>query len=104
MSHIQAFLFTALCVLQLADVATTYYIISRQIGREANPLMAWLIRQFGLAPGLLLPKAAMLVALYLAVLEHGIPHWTLAGLIALYVWVIYNNVGVIRVGWERAKG
>lgn len=104
MSQIQAYLFAVLLVLQLADVATTYYIVSRQIGREANPFMAWMICQFGLVTGLLLPKAAMLAALYLAVLEPGITHWALAGLIALYVWVIYNNVGVIRVGWARAKG
>lgn len=103
MSQTQAFLFAALVVLQLADIATTFYIISRQIGREANPVMAWIIRKCGLAPGLLLPKAAVLTALYLALLEHSMPHWMLAGLIILYGWVIYNNVGVIRGGWNRAK-
>ena len=94
-------LYLALVALQLADVATTFYIIRTKIGHEANPIMAWLMDKLGLVAGLLLPKAALATVLYALVQLHGIPNWALLVVLALYVWVILNNAGVIRTGAGR---
>lgn len=91
-------IYLALVVLQLADVATTYYIIRTKIGHEANPIMAWLMNKLGLVAGLLLPKAVLATVLYALVQLRGIPIWALLVALALYVWVIFNNAGVIRTG------
>lgn len=87
-------LFLVLVLLQVADVATTYRIIRKGMGREANPVMAWLIAKLGLALGLVAPKMAMLALVYLFVLEQC--PYVLAPLIALYLWAIFNNAKVIR--------
>lgn len=50
------------------DLSMTYYLIYQGLGSEANPVMAYLINQFGLAPGLLIGKGVGLI-LIVAVLK-----------------------------------
>lgn len=90
------YLFIFLVALQVADVATTAYAIRRNVGREANPIMAWLIDDLGLAVALLLPKAIMLFLLYRYVLPGEFAAPILGAFIALYAWVVFCNVMVIR--------
>lgn len=84
--------FAVLCVLNLIDAATTYYIIKSGVGHEANAIMAKLISWLGLGAGLALPKLAVLVALYIV----APPAWALIGLVVLYTGVVINNVLVIQ--------
>lgn len=88
-------LFILLLALQVADVASTAYVIDRGIGRETNPLMIWLIDSLGLAFGLLLPKVVMLSLIYLFAIKGEYAACLLGGLVALYVIVIFNNAKVI---------
>lgn len=90
------YLFILLFALQVADVASTAYVIRRGIGHEANPVMGWLISRLGLTLGLLLPKLAMLVLIYLYVLPVAYAVPILSALIALYAWIVFKNVRVIR--------
>lgn len=85
-------IFAALCVLSLIDAGTTYYIINRGIGHEANVIMAKVISWLGLGAGLSIPKLAVLVALYIV----APPAWVLIGLVVLYIGVVINNALVIH--------
>ena len=77
------FLFCALVALQLADAASTIYIIRRGIGVEANPAMRWVIAKIGAVAGLLLPKMAVMLLAYLFVLGSGYAIYALSALISL---------------------
>lgn len=88
-------LLALLMALQIADVCTTYFVISRGIGHEANPIMLWMLDSFGLLPGLLIPKAAMLSLVGLYLLAYPV---ALALLCLGYAIVVYRNVKVIRAG------
>lgn len=77
--------------LQVADGWTTYQAI-RLGGSEKNPVVAWLMRQIGVVPGLVLAKGAVAYIVLYAL--HGAP-WMWAALV-LYSAVVANNVRVIR--------
>lgn len=84
-------LFVIFTVMQAADAVTTAYVIDRKIGREVNPLMLLAIQKLGFTLGLFLPKVIVLTLIYL----YAMNVYILAGLIALYSWVLLNNVLVI---------
>lgn len=101
------YLFSVLVLLQIADVCTTWHIIHAGIGREANRLLARLIDDIGLLPGLVLPKVLVMVPAYMSAITPLAVRWVdltqtgiLAALVLFYVWVVTNNVRVIR----RARG
>lgn len=80
-------------VLQLADIATTYYALERQTGnREANPVMDRLFRRTGVLPGLLLAKAVLLMLVVSFLTEHAA---ILGMLCLLYVYIVARNLYVI---------
>ena len=82
-----------LALLQVADIGTTYYALERRTGAaEANPVLDWLFKRFGVLPSLLVVKAAMAVALWFIQ-----PPLLAAGvLVAVYAYVVGNNVKIIR--------
>lgn len=79
-----------LIVLQLADVLTTWYVI-RAGGREANPIMVWLIDRIGFWPAFGVMKAAVIWLAWLTV-ETPVPLL----LSVLYLVVVINNLRVYR--------
>jgi hypothetical protein len=83
-----------LIALQLADLATTHYVLRKGIGTEANPLLKRLFDKFGHERVLLITKAAFIV--WLLLLQGFIPDAVLWLLVAFYVWVVVNNLRVIR--------
>ena len=88
-----------LIILQLADIATTHYALRTGIGTEANPFMRKLFDKFGHEPVLLTMKGAFIVFLW--VFQDYIHVAVLAMLLGFYIWVIANNVEVIRKGRKK---
>lgn len=80
-------LFGLLTALQLADVYTTRRILIAG-GKELNPMMRWLIRKLGVMPGLIIPKAFLLILAYIVLLPYP---WVLGALCGLYVGVLVHN-------------
>lgn len=78
--------------LQILDLASTLIVLRRGVGTEANPVLAKLFAITGPVLGLLLVKVPVIVA----VLIYPLPDIVLAGLDAFYLWVLANNIKVIR--------
>ena len=89
---INGLLFALFVLLQCGDFYTTYTIIKTGKGHEANPILATLMAKFDMAGVLAFFKVAcILIAIMLT------PYWyALAILDILYVWVIFNNLKVLR--------
>lgn len=83
----------AVIVLQVLDMTSTLAAIRRG-AREANPLVAWLMRRLGRVAGLALAKGVG-VALALALWRLD-ALWELWALAALYLWVVFHNRRVAR--------
>ena len=89
---INGLLFALFVLLQCGYFYTTYTIIKTGKGHEANPILATLMAKFDMAGVLAFFKVAcILIAIMLT------PYWyALAILDILYVWVIFNNLKVLR--------
>ncbi|OVE49466.1 DUF5658 family protein [Chromobacterium violaceum] len=87
-----------LCVvLQLLDVATTWHVIRRGIGREVNPLLIAVMARVGVLPALLLTKLALFAACWWLR-----PPWpAYAILAAIYTAVLINNAKAIHQGRQN---
>jgi hypothetical protein len=84
-----------LIALQAADVATT--VLALRAGAvEANPVMRALQMRLGTLTGTLAMKALFIAVTLGAHFTVGVHLWALACLIALYVYVVVNNLVVIR--------
>lgn len=89
-------LLATVAALQIADVASTVYAIRSSLGRERNPIMARVIGKLGLPLGLLLPKAILMLILYLFSTTYAsVAVYVLAALATLYTAVVLNNTRVI---------
>lgn len=82
------YIFMALMLLQAADIYTTTRIIGTG-GREINPAMAWLMRELGVMPALVVSKCLMLIVV-LALLPQ-LPMWFMTGLCVFYAFVVWHN-------------
>lgn len=78
--------------MQVADIVTTYLVISRNKGYEANPIMRQFIVRLGVLPGLLLPKVAV-IGLVVWLVSDGMAYmdYVLAISSAGYLWVVISN-------------
>ena len=88
---------TLLILLQIADVLTTHYVLKKGIGYEANPFLAKLFDKYGHERVLLTIKGAFIVFLlvmapYIVASPYANLLW---GLVAFYVWVVWNNARII---------
>lgn len=99
MLHNLAVLFAALLIaLNVADWRTTRAALTSGIGRELNPVMAWLMARMGIdtvliVKVLLVSVMAWLLAFHTPPLR-GLS--TLVALAAFYVWIVVNNLRVLR--------
>jgi hypothetical protein len=82
-------LFIILCILQINDIGSTYYLLSRGY-KEANPVMRWLIKQLGLGHALIWPKVIVMIGLWF-----WMNAYVLAVLCGLYAWVVWRNFEVV---------
>lgn len=84
-----------LVALNLADAVTTYLALKRIANAvEANPVMGFLMDKLGLVGALVAKMAVVLGATY-AAYDYG-QAWLFGVLCALYVFIVYNNVKIIR--------
>jgi hypothetical protein len=85
---------TALFVLlQVADVWTTYKCITSGKGKEANPVMKWIMDKLGLLEGLVLLKIVGTVVVV------GLLSQFIEALILLncfYSYIVYNNWKILN--------
>jgi len=79
--------------LQYGDFYTTYTVIKSGKGSEGNPVLSWLFGKIGYPFGLVLVKGIMIAgAVYLT----NLPEVLLGGIDLVYVWVVYNNIKVMK--------
>ena len=79
-----------LLALQVADLATTIYVLRTGKGAEANPIARKLMDFFGPELGLALPK--LLIAGVIWTVRDTTPPIVFAGLCALYIVIVANNL------------
>ena len=84
----------ALAILQVGDAYTTYIILTKYSGYEANKVLAVIFNKIGLVPGLILVKGAVVAASWYMYLMGALP--LIIILTALYIWVVGHNVDQIR--------
>ena len=92
-------LFAVLVALNIVDVYTTARALALG-AREANPVMRKLMDRLGIVPALLLSKAVALGILWWQI-DHPWMPYVLSALCALYVYVVANNMRVIRARGGR---
>ena len=79
-----------LLALQVADLATTLYVLRTGKGAEANPIARKLMAVFGPELGLALPK--LLIAGVIWTVRDTTPPVVFAGLCVLYIVIVGNNL------------
>ena len=79
-----------LLALQVADLATTLYVLRTGKGAEANPIAKKLMAVFGPEFGLALPK--LLIAGVIWTVRDTTPPVVFAGLCVLYLVIVANNL------------
>ena len=79
-----------LLALQVADLATTLYVLRTGKGAEANPIARKLMDFFGPELGLALPK--LLIAGVIWTVRDTTPPVVFAGLCAVYIVIVANNL------------
>lgn len=83
---------------QAADVWTTARALNSGQGKEANPIMAWLIGKCGLYPGLIMPKAVVIGVIAAAtVLYPAVMTWVVFAIAAGYAVIVYRNYGIVKI-------
>lgn len=80
----------ALLVLQVLDALTTLYVLRTGKGAEANPIAKKLMAAFGPEFTVLMVKAALAGAIW--TFRGTTPAWVYAGLCAVYLYVVINNM------------
>jgi hypothetical protein len=89
---INGLLFVLFALLQCVDFYTTYTIIKTGKGHEANPILAKIFDKIGYPAGLAIVKG-LAIAIGFILLQYW---YALAILDILYVWVIFNNIKVMK--------
>ena len=79
-----------LLALQVADLATTLYVLRTGKGAEANPIAKKLMAVVGPEFGLALPK--LLIAGVIWTVRDTTPPVVFAGLCAVYLVIVANNL------------
>ena len=97
-------LFFIFAALQLADIITTYKVLSSGKGVEANKFMAWAFARFNVLPTMIVLKAFAVALLsvcayylpqFYAPVE--IPFMVIIGMLdCFYGWIAVNNVKVLK--------
>lgn len=85
----------ALILLQLADAVSTVLVL-REGGYEKNPVVRWAMSKVGMIPALAATKIPTTALAAWALQAHPIAPYIFAPVIALYVWVVTNNLRIYR--------
>jgi hypothetical protein len=85
-------LFGIFAALQIADLYSTVTALNTGKAYEANPIMAWFFKRFGVLPSLIVLKATVIGLIF-----YFVDSWMmLAVLDILYAYVVYLNVKTIQ--------
>jgi hypothetical protein len=84
----------ALIILQALDLLTTVVALRNPRLAEGNGLLKPLFERFGVLPALIVIKLAFVGLLWWAAPQ--VPVEILYALCAFYVWVVYNNIKLIK--------
>lgn len=87
-------LFGLLCILQVLDVYSTVMVIKNG-GYEANPILKFLMNQFGVVPALVTVKVIFIFAVYLF-LDYEYIKELLIAINFVYALVVINNFKVLK--------
>jgi hypothetical protein len=85
-----------LLALQVADLATTLYVLRKGTGAEGNPVARKLMDFFGPELGLALPKLAFAGAIW--TFRATTPAWAFALLCVMYLVIVGNNMRFVLRG------
>lgn len=92
-------LLIVLILLQIADGMTTFYALWGGKGREANPVVNWVIEKIGLIPGLIVVKS---VGVVLAVWVYNLDGFmVLLAMTILYAYIVHNNFEIATNGRKK---
>ena len=83
-----------LVVLQVLDAWSTWKVITTGRGVEGNPLLVPVMGAIGMAPTLSLKTVFVIACGVWIARENGL--WAMAALDAFYIWVVVNNVRILR--------
>jgi hypothetical protein len=81
--------------LQVGDFYTTYAILKKGTGREANPILAWVFDKIGYVAGLAVFKGLAIV-IGIFIVQYWNSFYFFVPCIALYSWVVWNNYKVLK--------
>lgn len=83
--------------MQVCDGVTTYIALAEMNGREANPVVRWVLEKLGLIPGLIAVKGGFALAVYFVQ-----PHiYVLAPIALLYFFVVSWNTRLIYISYKK---
>lgn len=88
------FLLIAVILLQIADIVSTVYALRNPNVREVNPLLQPLFDKFGALPVLLVVKIMFIS--FLLIFKDQLSILVLVIMLAGYIYVIVNNINVIK--------
>ena len=88
--------FAVFALLQCMDVASTYLAVQRGVAHEANPAMSFFIRILGLGGGLVLPKLAVLGAVWLYFPQTQAMATILGLVCVIYFVIVANNYRILK--------
>lgn len=88
-------LFILFCLLQIGDFITTKIILNNG-GVELNPIMRKLFEKVGVSNGLLFTKLSIIILFFFLIHLQLITDWAMLILIAVYLFVVYNNYRQIK--------
>lgn len=83
---------TAILLLQIADIATTYHLVHKSGMREGNPIMNWLMQRIGFWPALLGLKGIFVA--YVLIIP--MPYYLEIGILLMYLAVVANNLWLVK--------
>lgn len=88
MTHL-TFVLIIFTLIQLLDCGTTYYLIKKKWGKEANPLIVKLMEKIGIIPGLIISRIIYIGILFVI----WYPNRTIGALIwLLYIYCVFIGV------------
>lgn len=86
-------LFIILLVMQVLDIYTTWYILTKKSGTELNPILAKAFKYFGILLTLFIVKSLALALVYYFLISQPI---ILASLCAFYLLILIHNFKEMR--------
>lgn len=100
MQTLSFLLFVLVVALQAADAYLTWRVL-RGGGRELNPVVRFLMQELGTVAGLAVAKVALVVVIWIFLLDH--PVW-MALVTGLYVWVVVHNWNQLAHAGNEVQG